>query len=96
MTELPPAHIDTPQQRACLRQNKAAKLVRLKFPRGTRVEATNDLGATGNGHFGTVVAHIAGINAQGGHLNVLWDDPSPFTGAPVIGRMGPTSLRVVE
>jgi hypothetical protein len=95
MTELPPAHVDTPQQRACLRRNAAAKVARRKFPRGTRVEATNDMGRTGNGHFGTVVSHIAGINAQGGHLNVLWDEPHPFTGVPIVSRMSPCSLRVV-
>lgn len=95
MSELPPAHEDTPQQKRALRSNRTAKRVRERFPRGTRVEATNDMGETGNGNVGTVVAHIPALTSLGGHLKVLWDEPSPFTGKPVVSRMLAPSLRVV-
>lgn len=94
--ELPPPHADTPQQKSTLRSVRAAKIVRKRFPRGTRVEATAGPGEPGNGHFGTVAAHIPHTNAQGGVLNVVWDDPNPITGKVTISRMSASTLRVVQ
>lgn len=95
MIELPPAHPLTAQQKAALRTNATARKVRAKFPRGTRVEGTKDMGETGTGSFGTVVAHIPMLNSQGGTIKVLWDH-SPITGEPVLGRHSASGLRVVS
>lgn len=83
--ELPPAHVDTAQQRRILRSNPTAARVRAMFPRGTRVEATRSAELPGNGRFGTIIDHIPGSSADGGRLTVLWD-VDPFTGGPRIGR----------
>jgi hypothetical protein len=94
MTELPPAHPDTPQQKATLRSSEAARRTRARFPRGTRVEATRAVTEPGTGTFGTVVAHIPVGNAMGGHLRVVWDVRHP--GSVPVATMNPTSLLVVD
>ena len=97
MTELPPAHADTPQQKRTLRSNKVAGHVRRMFPRGTRVEATRSFDEMGTGQIGTVVAHIPGGSADGGRLKVLWDAPSPFGGGPWVSpAMWAGGLLVVD
>lgn len=93
-TELPPAHVDTPQQKATLRSNRAARGTRARFPRGTRVEASRSATEPGNGILGTVVAHIPVGNAMGGHIKVVWDVRQP--GAVRVSTMNPTSLLVVD
>lgn len=65
---------DTPQQKMALRTNRTARKVRLKFPEGTRVVAVGGPdGQPGTVH-GTVVRHVPGTNAQGGHLVIEWDN----------------------
>lgn len=96
-TELPPAHVDTPQQARTLKSSKVAAHVRAMFPRGTRVESTRSFDEPGNGQLGTVVAHIPGGSADGGRLTVLWDDPRPFGGGPWVSRsMWAGGLLVVD
>lgn len=72
---------DTPQQRRALRSNKAARWVRKNFPEGTRV--------TSGVMNGTVTRHVPGLNAQGGHLVVEWDNG-------VTGRTGAINVRRIE
>lgn len=55
-----------------LRANPVARKVRAAWPRGQRVEGVARGGPTGR--FGTVRRHIPGMNAQGGHLVILWDN----------------------
>lgn len=62
------AHEDTPQQAAALRQSKAARAVRTRFPEGTRVVART------GGMAGTVTRHVLALTSQGGHLLVEWDN----------------------
>jgi hypothetical protein len=57
----------TTQQQKALRSNRVARAVRRAFPEGQRVE-----GACG--HHGTIERHVPGLNAQGGHLVVRWDN----------------------
>ena len=96
-SELPPAHVDQPQDKRALKSNKTAAWVRKTFPRGTRVEATCSFDEAGNGRIGTVVKHIPGFSNDGGHLAVLWDDPNPFGGGQWISpRMWPGGLLVVD
>lgn len=85
-TELPPAHVDTPQQARTLKSSRVAAHVRAMFPRGTRVEATRSFNEPGNGRLGTIVAHVPGSSADGGRLTVLWDDPNPFRPGPHVTR----------
>lgn len=75
---------DTPQQKAVLRQCKAARATRKAFPIGSRVTAR---GAT-EGPVGVVLRHVLATNAQGGHLTVEW-------AGGVVGRHGPIGLRRV-
>ena len=72
---------DTIQQKAILRQNKAARTIRQRYPTGTRV-------STGRME-GTVTRHIPTTNAQGGHLNVTWDNGRS-------GRISPSVIHPVE
>ena len=72
---------DTKQQKAILRQSRAARTVRRRFGAGTRI-------TTGRMD-GTVLRHIPGSNAQGGHLSVQWDSGQ-------IGRVNPIGVRVIE
>lgn len=73
--------VDTPQQRAILRQSAAARKARARFPEGTRVDS-------GAAH-GTVVRHVPGNNAQGGTIVVRWDNGT-------IGRHSAIMLTVIE
>jgi hypothetical protein len=77
---------DNAQDKRVLRSGGGAKarLVRERFPAGTRVTPR-----TPTGQQGTVTRHVPGINAQGGYLVVLWDNG-------VTGRHGPISLERVE
>ena len=76
---------DTPQQRVALRTNEAARKVRKRFPAGTRVTAAgHDTGLQG-----TVTRHVPGMNAQGGHLTVLWDNGTE-------GRHSAVALRPIH
>jgi hypothetical protein len=72
---------DTPQQRRALRSNKAARFVRKNFPAGTRV--------TSGVMEGTVIRHVPGLNAQGGHLVITWDNGHT-------GNHGAISIRRVD
>lgn len=76
---------DTKQQKAVLRQNKAARVARAKFPVGAHVTSADYEGLP----VGTVLRHIPHSNAQGGVIVVQWPNGS-------VGRHGPISLRVVE
>lgn len=70
---------DTPQQKAALRHNKAARVVRQRFPEGTRVRVPI------SGACGVVRRHVPGLNAQGGYLIVEWDNGHT-------GRIGPINV----
>jgi len=76
---------DTPQQKAILRKSKTAQKVRREWPVGTRVTANTK---EPTGREGTVTRHVPGTNAQGGHLNVKWDNGTE-------GRHSPVSLKKV-
>lgn len=76
---------DTPSQKRTLRQSKTARKVRAMYPEGTRVTAAGHE----TGLDGTVVRHVPGLNAQGGHLVVRWDNGSE-------GRHSAISLRKVD
>ena len=67
---------DTPQQKRALRSNKVARWVRKNYSEGTRVVATPGAGAAPrpNAMHGLVLRHVPGLNAQGGHLVVRWDN----------------------
>ncbi len=68
---------DTPQQKMALRQNKIARKVREKFPPGSRVVVTRGDGGAWRGSMeGTIKRHVPGMNAQGGHFVVVWDNGS--------------------
>lgn len=78
---------DTPQQARALRSNRVARIVRDRFPAGTRVVVTPGAGASpreGAQH-GEVVRHVPQLNSQGGYLVVRWD-----TGFE--GRISPGSV----
>lgn len=75
---------DTKQQKAILRQNRTARLVRQKFPPGTRVAAVDANGVVQ----GTVERHVPGTSA-GGYLVVRWDNG-------IVGRPTAMSLMRVE
>lgn len=95
--ELPPDHVDLPQDKRALKSNKSAAHVRKMFPRGTRVEATAIFSEPGNGRIGTVINHVPSMTADGGRLAVLWDDPNPFGSGPWISRaMWAGGLLVVD
>lgn len=76
---------DTPQQKAILRQCRAARIVRRRFPAGVRVWS---VGGTPPKRLvqGTVLRHLPMTNAQGGMLVVAWDT----------GRTGNIGPAVVE
>jgi hypothetical protein len=82
---------DTKQQTAILRQSKTARLVRAKYPAGTRVTATPGAGANPrpDAMSGTVLRHVPALNAQGGHLTVRWDNGHT-------GRISPGSVVPAE
>lgn len=73
--------VDNPQQKAALRQSRAARRVRELFPEGTRV--------TTGAATGTVVRHVPLTNAQGGYLTVQWD-------SGVVGRINPISVKALS
>ena len=70
---------DTPQQKAILRQCRAAKRTRQRFPEGTRVRVPI------SGMTGVVLRHVPGTDAQGGSLTVRWD-------SGVVGRVTPINV----
>lgn len=80
------APVDTPQQKAILRQSRTARKVRERFPAGTRVVATSGQGAepTPGAQRGEVLRHVPGA-AQGGTLTVRWDSGQE-------GRVSPGSV----
>jgi hypothetical protein len=77
---------DNAQQKAALRQNKAARAVREKFPVGAKVQAR---GAKEPKPVGIVERHIPGMNAQGGTLKVKWPNGN-------IGSHGAITLEHVQ
>jgi hypothetical protein len=76
---------DTKQQRAILRQNKAARWVRKTYPAGTRVTSAHYDGLP----VGVVKRHVPHSNAQGGVLVVEWENGH-------VGRVSPGSVKKVE
>jgi hypothetical protein len=89
---------DTPQQRALLRSNKAARKARSLFPHGQRVAVTGGThqpsvsgrpGTDRVGGYGTVYRHIPGSDAQGGTVVVDLDNG-------VRARLNPITLRPIR
>lgn len=78
---------DTPQQRAALRDSRAAQRARQLYPPGTRVVVVPGVGAEPkpDAMRGTVDRHVPGGDAQGGYLVVTWD-------SGVSGRITPVNV----
>ena len=68
-----PQPVDTKQQKMALRSSQAARLVRQRFPQGTRVISLAEAR-------GVVERHVPQTNALGGYLVVRWD-------SGVVGRV---------
>jgi hypothetical protein len=77
---------DTAQQKLALRRNRAARKVRDKFPKGTRVVSLA-------GRTGTVERHIPDTSSLGGMLRIRWDEP--VLGKDV-GRVTPTTVNRID
>lgn len=74
--------VDTPQQRAVLRQCAAARRLRKLMPAATRVVSVA-------GEYGTVLRHVPGTDAQGGYLTIQWDNGN-------VGRHSPFGIKTLQ
>lgn len=72
---------DTRQQQAILRQSRAARATRRRFPEGKMIRSRA-------GMTGVVMRHVPTGNAQGGHLVVRWENGFR-------GRANPVSVEPV-